>query len=207
VAAAMRAGAHGFLRKDKLSGLGVVVDRELAEQNARQARRRVERELRSSETRYRALFNSCPLPMWAYDAGTLAVVAVNDAAVTQYGHSREDLTAMTMADLMSVEAPSPSRGGSTDPSRVEWAPRQVRRKDGTVAVVTVGTRLVDGDGGMTAVAVCLDTRDPAAHEAWQPQDALDLALQAGPPSLSPSSGLAERAVQLDTLAKPRGSPR
>jgi len=44
-------------------------------------RRQTEEALRESEARYRALFESSPLPKWLYDPGTLAILAVNDAAV------------------------------------------------------------------------------------------------------------------------------
>ena len=34
------------------------------------------------------LFEASPLPMWVYDAETLDFLAVNDAAVRNYGWSR-----------------------------------------------------------------------------------------------------------------------
>ena len=42
------------------------------------------------------LFEASPLPMWVYDAETLAFLAVNDAAVRHYGYSREEFLAMTI---------------------------------------------------------------------------------------------------------------
>ncbi|MBE0436231.1 MAG: PAS domain-containing protein, partial [Methylomicrobium sp.] len=47
-----------------------------------------ENALRDSEARYRQLFAANPLPMWVYDLDSLAFLAVNDAAVIQYGYSR-----------------------------------------------------------------------------------------------------------------------
>ena len=39
------------------------------------------------------LFAASPLPMWVYDAATLAFLDVNDAAVRHYGYSREQFLA------------------------------------------------------------------------------------------------------------------
>ncbi|HEX6692848.1 MAG TPA: PAS domain-containing sensor histidine kinase [Burkholderiales bacterium] len=51
------------------------------------------------EGRYRMLFESSPLPMWVFDAGTLRYLAVNDSAVRLYGYSREEFLLMTVEDL------------------------------------------------------------------------------------------------------------
>src|SRR5271155_3991309 len=53
-AAAMRAGAHDFIRKDKLAGLAPAVERELRGQHARDAQRRAEQEARAASARYRS---------------------------------------------------------------------------------------------------------------------------------------------------------
>ena len=51
--------------------------------------------LRASEERYRLLFEQNPQPMVAHDRETLQIVAANNAMVTSYGYSREELLAMT----------------------------------------------------------------------------------------------------------------
>src|SRR5581483_11100030 len=38
-------------------------------------------------------------PMWIFDIETLAFLAVNDAAVLQYGYSREEFLSMTILDI------------------------------------------------------------------------------------------------------------
>lgn len=52
--------------------------------------------LRDSEQRYRRLFDSNPQPMWVYDVETLAFLAVNSAAVAQYGYGRDEFLSMSM---------------------------------------------------------------------------------------------------------------
>jgi diguanylate cyclase (GGDEF)-like protein/PAS domain S-box-containing protein len=52
---------------------------------------------------YRALFLSNPRPMWVFDVETLRFLAVNDAAVTDYGYTREEFLAMTVADIRPSE--------------------------------------------------------------------------------------------------------
>ncbi len=45
--------------------------------------------LADNEQRYRFLFESNPLPMWAWNADTMEILAVNDAAIEHYGYERE----------------------------------------------------------------------------------------------------------------------
>jgi PAS domain S-box-containing protein len=52
-----------------------------------------------SERNYRMLFESHPQPMWLYDIDTFAFLKVNDAAVDEYGYSRDEFLGMTIKDL------------------------------------------------------------------------------------------------------------
>lgn len=54
-----------------------------------------------------ALFEACPDPMWIFDAEDLRFLAVNDAAVTTYGYSREEFLTMTIADIRPQEDVGP----------------------------------------------------------------------------------------------------
>lgn len=66
-------------------------------------RKRTEQILRETEERYRLLFDSNPLPMWVYDRDTLRFLAINDAAVSQYGYSRDEFLSMTIKDIRPTE--------------------------------------------------------------------------------------------------------
>jgi len=59
--------------------------------------------LRTSEERYRLLFDASPQAMWVFDVETLRFLAVNDAAVNRYGYTREEFLRMTVADIRPPE--------------------------------------------------------------------------------------------------------
>ena len=61
--------------------------------------RRAAELLRESEERYRVLFDGSPLPMWLSDQETLAIAAVNEAAVLHYGYSREEFLSKTLREI------------------------------------------------------------------------------------------------------------
>ncbi len=52
---------------------------------------------------YRLLFEKNPLPMWVFDVKSLYFLAVNDAAVTHYGYSRNEFLRMTIKDIRPPE--------------------------------------------------------------------------------------------------------
>jgi two-component system, cell cycle sensor histidine kinase and response regulator CckA len=56
--------------------------------------------LADSERRYRLMFDSNPLPMWAWDADTQALLAVNEAAVEHYGYDRDTFLTLQILDLL-----------------------------------------------------------------------------------------------------------
>src|SRR5688572_26346329 len=64
---------------------------------------RIEEALRKSEAQYRLLFESNPQAMWVYDVETLRFLAVNDAAVRNYGYSRAEFLSMTIMDIRPPE--------------------------------------------------------------------------------------------------------
>src|SRR6266498_612069 len=91
-----------------------------------------------------ALFAASPHPMWVCDFDKLAIVAVSDGAVRQYGYSREEFLRMTMdalcppkdgLDLRRILAAIDGRPGAPIPCRH-------RKKNG--ATIPVG--LVAGAG-------------------------------------------------------------
>jgi two-component system cell cycle sensor histidine kinase/response regulator CckA len=56
--------------------------------------------LAESERRYRLLFDSNPLPMFAWDAETLFILASNEAAQERYGYGDEEFLTRKVTDLL-----------------------------------------------------------------------------------------------------------
>jgi PAS domain S-box-containing protein len=52
-----------------------------------------------SEANYKALFFLSPLPKWIYDIKSKRIIQVNNAAVTAYGYSEEELLKMSISDF------------------------------------------------------------------------------------------------------------
>jgi two-component system, cell cycle sensor histidine kinase and response regulator CckA len=62
-------------------------------------RKDADRRLEESRARYRTLFNSIPDPAWVYEQKGFRFLEVNDAALRQYGYSREAFLKMTLYDV------------------------------------------------------------------------------------------------------------
>jgi len=56
-----------------------------------------------TEAAFQRLFELNPLPMWIRDAETFRFLAVNQAALGTYGHTREEFLAMTVHDIRPPE--------------------------------------------------------------------------------------------------------
>lgn len=59
-----------------------------------------EQALMDSEQRYAALFESAPVAMWIVDMQTLGFLAVNEAALANYGYSREEFLRLTISNIL-----------------------------------------------------------------------------------------------------------
>ena len=93
-----------------------------------------EEALKASEEQYRLLFETNPMPMWAFETVTGRFLAVNNAAVAHYGYTRDEFLQMTILDVrppeyahevLSVEERLKSNTN-------DLPGRHHRKKDGTV---------------------------------------------------------------------------
>jgi PAS domain S-box-containing protein len=55
--------------------------------------------LKSSETKYKNLFNASPLPKWVFDLQTLEILDANEAATHQFGFEKAQMLKMRITDL------------------------------------------------------------------------------------------------------------
>jgi PAS domain S-box-containing protein len=67
-------------------------------------REQKERALRESETQYRFLFAELPQPMWIFDLRSLQFLAVNQAALRQFGMPYEEFMTLKAKDLIPANA-------------------------------------------------------------------------------------------------------
>jgi PAS domain S-box-containing protein len=66
-------------------------------------RRIAEEALKESELKYRLLYDNNPHPMWVYDTESLRFLTVNNAAINNYGYSKEEFLSMTVKDIHLTE--------------------------------------------------------------------------------------------------------
>jgi PAS domain S-box-containing protein len=120
----------------------VVILRDITE------RRRIEEGWRSSEQRYRLLFEANPHPMWVYDLESLAFLTVNDAAISRYGYSREEFAGMTIRDIRPPEDIPRllDHVGKPHPGIDQAGQWRHRLKDGTIIDVEITSHPFTFDG-------------------------------------------------------------
>jgi PAS domain S-box-containing protein len=129
-------------------------------------RRDAEQALRDSEARYRLLFDGNPTPLLLYDPATLRFLAVNDAAIRQYGFSREEFQRITVTELRPPEdvpllmeqLASPGEDG------MRRGRFRHRRKDGTVFEVDIVSHPMDVGGSVARLAIATDVSERADLE-------------------------------------------
>jgi two-component system cell cycle sensor histidine kinase/response regulator CckA len=155
--AAMRAGAHDFIVKDKLARLVPAAQREIREANARQARREAERALRVSEMRFRRLAESGVIGITVADASG-RILEANDAFLKTVGYSRDDLRAGTITwAAMTPHEGSHSNIVPGELSRTHgvdrpWEKEYLRQDGSRVPVLVALATLEDSQ----SISVCLD---------------------------------------------------
>jgi PAS domain S-box-containing protein len=123
--------------------------------------------LRSSEERYRLLFENNPSPMWVFDIESLAFLAVNDAAVRHYGYSRQEFLSMTLKDIRPPEDISAlledlKSDKSSLGERNIW---RHLKKDGTLIDVEITSQIFDWAGRPAGLILATDITEGKRIEA------------------------------------------
>ena len=125
-------------------------------------------ETRLDAERYRLLFDNNPVPMWAYDNATLRFLAVNNAAIENYGYSREEFLAMSLRDVRPAEdvAGLEARVLALPQGYHQTGQWRHRRKDGTVFPVEITSHSLKFDGRDARLVLITDiTERQRAEEA------------------------------------------
>ena len=144
---AMRAGAHDYVLKDKLSRLAPAIEREIRECKERGARRQAEEDLRASESRFRRLSESGIIGIVISDMQG-NILDANDAYAQMIGYSHAeiiggavrwvDMTPPEFAHLGARAAEQLQASGVAPPWETETF-----RKDGSRVPILVGVAMLD----------------------------------------------------------------
>jgi diguanylate cyclase (GGDEF)-like protein/PAS domain S-box-containing protein len=116
---------------------------------------------------YRLLFEANPLPMWICDPETLRFLAVNDAALAQYGYSRDEFLSISLTSIRTECDPETLRCeiNTIGPCQQFLGQRLHRRKNGSLFPVDIAAHHVQIDGRNAAFSLIQDvTERQQLHE-------------------------------------------
>ncbi len=114
----------------------------------------------ASERQWRLLFDANPHAMWVRDPTTHRFLAVNDAALAQYGWSRDEMLALP-AEAMEVDDPTPVAPSSPEGRLVS----RHRRRDGTIIDVELHEQPTIFEGHGATLFLAQNVTDRRALEA------------------------------------------
>lgn len=131
-------------------------------------RLQIQSQLADAERRFRLAFDKNPLPYWVFDTKTLAFLEVNEAAVRNYGYSRDEFLSMRITDIRSLQDARilerlfqvPDRSEDVEPNKV-WVHR---RKDGTTLDVRVHAASIDFAGHAARLVLAEDITERLRSE-------------------------------------------
>ncbi len=110
--------------------------------------------LADNERRYRFLFESNPLPMWAWNADSMEILAVNDAAVDHYGYARSEFVGQPITLLLDPSE-MPRFSNSRLPFKEDrqragtWKHRTARGDVTEMDVITTSSRRLGADSWLS----------------------------------------------------------
>lgn len=129
--------------------------------------KRSEEVLRESEKKFRQLFMNQPHPMWIYDVGTLKFIEANDAAVNQYGYSRDEFLSMTISDICPREDVPLLLENIKTHNETFQKDRRWRniKKDGSMINVEVSSHSLPPDGNLQSrIVMAMDITEQVMAE-------------------------------------------
>ncbi len=128
--------------------------------------KRAESALRDSELRYRRLFEDNPSPMWVFDAQSLRFLAVNAAAIRQYGYTAQEFLEMDVLSIRSVQD-APQLLAAIDKLALGETVSGLwrhRRKDGATLLVQVENHAHEFAGRRAVLGLMRDVTDQQGAE-------------------------------------------
>jgi len=121
-------------------------------------------ELARAEERFRTVFSSNPQPSWVYDHQTLDFLEVNQAAVRQYGYSREEFLGMKVTAIRPPDEAERflARQRTWEPYAGEW---RHQAKDGRIFTVNVLAQPLELAGRQCKLVIAEDITEKHRVEA------------------------------------------
>jgi two-component system, sporulation sensor kinase E len=125
-------------------------------------RKKAEEELRSSELKYKLLFDSNPMPMWMIAKDDFAVIAANDAAAKHYGYTKEELLNLDTRALRLAEDYDIQAEGYLDIDKTKTV--RHLRKDGTIMFVQITSHDITFEGRPVRLSLTTDVTEQLKAE-------------------------------------------
>jgi PAS domain S-box-containing protein len=136
-----------------LTGVSLIITALLAERDAAAL------ETLRAQQHYAQIFNDSPQPIWVHDPVSLQFLMINEAAVRQYGWSREQILSMGVKALLPPGASfAPAcEDGATEPIEMQHLTR-----DGRLLEVEVWTRSINFGGQRAELVFAFDVTERRA---------------------------------------------
>jgi PAS domain S-box-containing protein len=143
-----------------LSGLSLIITALLGERDSAAL------EVLRAEQRYAQIFNGSPQPLWVHGRDSLKFLLVNDAAVHQYGWSRDELLSRSV-EIFSPDSNRPALPPPRDETvTAELSPEpfetQHVTRDGRLLEVEVWTQSIDCGGQPGELVFAVDVTERRA---------------------------------------------
>lgn len=124
-------------------------------------RKRAEDKLLQSEQKYKLMFDNNPLPMWMTSLPGLDIIDVNEAAIRQYGYSREEFLQLNTRQLRPVEDVEYflNEVEKMEPNKINLRVWRHKRKDGSIIHVETFSHQIFYEGRHAWLGLSHDITD------------------------------------------------
>jgi PAS domain S-box-containing protein len=143
----MKAGAADYINKKHITRLGKAVAMAIKESEKEREKIKDTDSLVSRAEIYHSIFAYNPQPMFVFDLGNLTILEANNAALEQYGYTRDEFLSMTLRSVSPVEDMiTEVKAVETHPQYHAYGNWWHLKKNGEVMHVEITSHLIDYNG-------------------------------------------------------------